>query len=102
MTSRQCIECIHYLVATGFCKALQDNDGIPAESMTGEHDHKKPFPGDRRIRYEPTEAIAKIDALRALFVEAEPDLSRGTDLLSKALEAERAALASMQQALEVR
>ena len=47
-------------------------------------------------------AIAHLVALRALFGEAEPDLSRGTDLLSKALEAERAAPESMQQALEVR
>ena len=64
MTSRQCIECIHYLVGTGFCKAFQDNDGIPAEIRTGEHDHTKPFPGDWGIRYEPTEAIAKVDAAK--------------------------------------
>ena len=47
-------------------------------------------------------AIAHLFALRALFGEVEPDLSRGTDILSKALEAERAAPESMQQALEVR
>ena len=27
--------------------------GIPREIQLGEHDHRKPFPGDGGIRYEP-------------------------------------------------
>ena len=64
MIARQCSECKHYLIGTGFCKAFQDDEGIPDEVFSGKHDHTKPFPGDRGIRYEPTEAIAAIDAAK--------------------------------------
>lgn len=33
-----------------FCKAYAD--GIPDAILTGEHDHREPYPGDNGIRFE--------------------------------------------------
>ena len=45
----QCADCLHY---NGWfaCSAYT---AIPGEILTGEHDHRKPFPGDNGIRFEP-------------------------------------------------
>jgi hypothetical protein len=51
----QCADCIHFdeegeregLTCDAFLK------GIPEEILYGEHDHRKPFPGDKGILFEP-------------------------------------------------
>ena len=49
MTSIQCITCKHYRgILT--CEAFSDR--IPAEIVTGEHDHAEAFEGDGGIRWE--------------------------------------------------
>lgn len=52
MESNQCILCKNYL---GFrsCFAYPDDNSIPIEIYTGEHDHTEPFPKDQGIRFEP-------------------------------------------------
>jgi len=49
-----CKQCRHWseLDFSGYkCKAFPN--GIPEEIITSEHDHRKPYPGDNGIRYEP-------------------------------------------------
>lgn len=46
----QCANCAHYRKQNK-CKAFPA--GIPAEVLTGRHDHTEPFPGDKGIRFEP-------------------------------------------------
>lgn len=59
-TSTQCLECKHYL-GGWICAAFPE--GIPAEVATGLHDHEKPYPGDRGIRWEPwPDGWAKADS----------------------------------------
>jgi len=48
------------------------------------------------------QVVAGISALHDLCIEADPDLQRGAEVLSRALAAERAALASLQLTLEAR
>lgn len=48
--SEQCATCRHWAYALR-CVAFPD--GIPAAIRTGRRDHRKPFRGDRGIRYEP-------------------------------------------------
>lgn len=50
--SWQCLKCRHFDLNLT-CKAFPD--GIPEEIMTGQHDHRNPYPGDQGIRYEPVE-----------------------------------------------
>ena len=50
MQSTQCLECKHY-EGVGSCVAYPDK--IPAIIFTGEHDHRKPYPGDNGIQFEP-------------------------------------------------
>jgi len=48
MESDQCIICNNYQMSQT-CKAYNK---IPFEIFSGEHDHRKPFPGDNGIRFE--------------------------------------------------
>jgi len=46
----QCNLCIHRIVGTATCTAFPDK--IPAAILAGHHDHTKPFPGDKGVRFE--------------------------------------------------
>lgn len=64
-----CIKCRHYFGMHYFereaehlegdylpvCRAFPKPPGIPIKILRGEHDHKKPYPGDHGIRFEPIE-----------------------------------------------
>ena len=56
-TTLQCADCRHLrpVPADGppryTCEAFPD--GIPREILFADHDHRKPFPGDHGIRFEP-------------------------------------------------
>ena len=48
----QCVRCKHWIRQME-CEAF---DGpIPVEILSNEHDHRKPYPGDNGIQFEPTE-----------------------------------------------
>lgn len=47
----QCIRCKHWQ-GTVKCTAF---DMIPLRIRTNEHDHRKPYPGDNGIQFEPIE-----------------------------------------------
>ena len=47
----RCLEnCEKYI---GSFECLAFPDGIPDAILTGEHDHREPYPGDNGIRFEP-------------------------------------------------
>jgi len=50
----QCAYCKHFH-HDRTCTAFPD--WIPTEIMGGEHDHRKPFPGDNGIRFEKAETL---------------------------------------------
>jgi hypothetical protein len=50
--SDQCITCRHYHL-DGVCDAFPR--GIPHVIISGEFDHREPYPGDHGIRFEPIE-----------------------------------------------
>ncbi len=49
--SVQCLECKHLRPRQPVtCKAFES--GIPAKVLNGKHDHRKPYKGDKGIRFE--------------------------------------------------
>ena len=48
--SEQCARCKHWTQGVQ-CKAFMR--GIPQAIMTGKHSHRRPFPGDGGVRFEP-------------------------------------------------
>jgi hypothetical protein len=46
----QCLQCLHFRKGA-VCAAFPE--GIPFEILNNEHDHRKPFPGDNGIQFEP-------------------------------------------------
>ena len=50
----QCVTCRHYRPGMT-CDAFPI--GIPSVILTGERDHRQPFPGDKGIRWEPAEGV---------------------------------------------
>lgn len=55
--SSVCSYCKHlFLNEKRACKAFKM---IPLKIWLGEHDHRKPFPGDNDIQFEPIDAEAK-------------------------------------------
>lgn len=59
--SPKCVECKHFrgpAKGDGFCcRAFPVN--IPDAILDGVHDHSKPYPGDKGIRFEPLEEEPK-------------------------------------------
>jgi hypothetical protein len=51
----QCFECVHLDRSGDFsilrCRAFHDE--IPVPIQMNKHDHRKPYPGDHGIRFEP-------------------------------------------------
>jgi hypothetical protein len=45
----QCDSCRHYM-SPFRCNAFKE---IPPQILTGEHDHREPYPGDNGIQFEP-------------------------------------------------
>ena len=51
----QCFNCKHFHNNRAMtCAAFPD--GIPEPILVAEHDHRKPYPGDHDIRFEPIAA----------------------------------------------
>jgi len=45
-----CLNCKKYKESL-ICEAF--HEGIPSEILNGDHDHRKPYPGDNGILFEP-------------------------------------------------
>lgn len=56
LLAAQCANCRHYAKG-GKCAAFPK--GIPDDIRTSKHDHRKPYPGDNGIRFEPLEESEK-------------------------------------------
>lgn len=47
-----CAYCKHWRKGNK-CDAFPDKLGIPLAILSGQHDHREPYPGDNGIRFEP-------------------------------------------------
>ena len=54
----QCPICVHYRFDLK-CAAFPD--GLPAEILTGQHDHRDPYSGDNGVRFERIESPVDAD-----------------------------------------
>ncbi len=52
-TFPSCNNCKHYFRDKPGATCAAFPDGIPDAILTGENDHRKPYPGDHGIRFEP-------------------------------------------------
>jgi len=58
MMKDQCFGCVNFWYGVpAKCKAFPN--GIPDKIIFGEHDHRKPYPGDNGITFEPIEEEKK-------------------------------------------
>lgn len=51
----QCTACRHYR-DDATCDAFPD--GIPVRILENDHDHRRPYPGDHGVRFDPVDAAA--------------------------------------------
>jgi hypothetical protein len=61
---------------TSSCDAFPAENGIPVEIDKSEADHRKPYPGDNGIYYQPKDAEAMLYAIR-LFTRWDEDDDAG-------------------------
>lgn len=58
--STVCALCKHWRPAEGrTCAAFPERDSIPMDIWMGRNNHRKPFPGDHGIQFEPVQPDGK-------------------------------------------
>ena len=73
--SAQCGICSRYITGA---KCIAFPDGIPQVILTGEHDHRKPFAGDRGIHFDPLSQVSD-EALEDTMDLVEEDEGNAND-----------------------
>lgn len=64
MPAPMCVSCKHFKPRKWICDAFPD--GIPDDIVVRRFDHRKPYPGDRGIRFEPKDEEA-LERVRWLY-----------------------------------
>jgi hypothetical protein len=61
----QCFDCKHFTAGNRgrfpYCAAFPE--GIPRAILHNEHDHRKEYPGDRGVRFEPSESAIELGVI---------------------------------------